>query len=137
MLTRYRMVRGVPASALPKGVRQDTRKHTKHPLRPTDAIVSAYLASPSDEAWRRFTKQYRCLLAERFANDRGAFDDLAELARTKDVYLGCNCPTQKNPNVHHCHTWLALEFFREHYPDLDVRFPPPASPPPSTTQSTE
>ena len=123
MLTRYRMARGVHAAALPKGVRQDTRKHTRHVLRPTGAMVEGYLAAPNDEAWRRVAKQYRALLEERFADDRSAFDEIAELVRTNDVYLGCSCPTKKNPSVRHCHTWLALEFFSERYPDLDVRMP--------------
>lgn len=117
------MARGVPASALPQGVRQDTRKHTRHVLRPTEDMVARYLAAPSDAAWKRFAKEYRALLATRFATERDAFDQLAELARAKNVYLGCSCPTVHNPDVRHCHTWLALEFFHAHYPDLDVRMP--------------
>ena len=123
MLTRYRMARGVPAAKLPKGVRQDTRKHTRHVLRPTEAMVKGYLSAPGSAAWRRFAAEYRALLAGRFADDRSAFDELAQLARTNDVYLGCSCPTQQNPSVRRCHTWLALEFFRERYPDVDVRMP--------------
>jgi uncharacterized protein YeaO (DUF488 family) len=123
MLARYQIARGVPASALPKGVRQDTRKHTHHVLRPTPEMVEDYLAAPSEAAWRRFAKQYRELLAQRFAEDRGPFDEIAELARETDVHLGCSCPTKKNPNIEHCHTWLALEFFRRHYRDVDVRMP--------------
>lgn len=123
MLSRYQMARGVRESALPKGVRQDTRKHTHHVLRPTEAIVNAFLSAPSDAAFRRFAEQYRALLDHRFVHDPGAFDALAELARSNDLYLGCSCPTKKNPDVRHCHTWLALEFFRDHYGDLDVRFP--------------
>jgi len=123
MLARYQMARGVPASALPRGIRQDTRKHTSHVLRPTATMVEDYLAAPSDAAWRKVVKQYRALLEERFAADRRPFDELAELARTSDVYLGCSCPTKKNPDVRHCHTWLALEFLRARYPDLDVRMP--------------
>ncbi len=123
MLTRYQMARGVPASALPKGVRQDTRKHTHHVLRPPAALVEDYLAAPSDAAWQRVAEVYRATLEQRFAEDRAAFDAIADLARTTDVYLGCSCPTKKNPDLRHCHTWLALEFFRERYPDLDVRMP--------------
>lgn len=123
MLARYQITRGVPASALPKGVRQDTRKHTHHVLHPTEEIVEEYLADPNEAAFKRFAKQYRKLLDERFKADRAPFDKLAELAGETDVYLGCNCPTKKNPKVEHCHTWLALEFFRKHYPKLDVRMP--------------
>lgn len=126
MLSRYQMARGVSAAALPTGVRQDTRKHTRHVLRPTAAIVDAYLAAPSELAWHRFAKAYRALLDARFADDRRPFDELAALARTHDVYLGCSCPTKHNPDVRRCHTWLALEFFRAHYPGLEVRMPAPA-----------
>ena len=123
MLTRYQMVRGVPASELPAGVRQDTRKHTHHVLRPSAEMVTDFLGAPSAAAWRKLAASYRALLEERFAADRAGFDAIAELARQTDVHLGCNCPTKKNPDVRHCHTWLALDFFREHYPDLDVRLP--------------
>jgi uncharacterized protein YeaO (DUF488 family) len=123
MLARYQIARGVPATALPKGVRQDTRKHTHHVLRPSEAMVDTYLAAPSDAAWRRFAKDYRALLERRFAEDRKPFDEIAELASETDVYLGCSCPTQRNPNVEHCHTFLALGFFRKHYPKLDVHLP--------------
>ena len=123
MLSRYQMARGVPASRLPRGIRQDTRKHTQHVLRPTEAMVTAYLGAPSDAAWKQLRTAYRALLAARFAEDRRPFDEIAELARHEDVYLGCSCPTKQNPDVRHCHTWLALEFFREHYGDLEVRMP--------------
>ena len=123
MLTRYQMARGVPASKLPKGVRMDTRKHTRSVLRPTPTMVEDYLRAPSDAAWKRLAREYRELLLQRFREDRAAFDEIAELARTNDVHLGCSCPTKKNPDVRHCHTWLALEFFRKHYRDLDVRMP--------------
>ena len=46
-----------------------------------------------------------------------------ELARRHDVYLGCNCPTARQPDVLRCHTVLALAFLRERYPDLSVRLP--------------
>src|SRR4029078_6373935 len=107
---------GVPAAALPKAIRQDTRKHTHHVLRPTEAMVETYLAAPTEAAWQRFAKQYRALLDKRFADDRAPFDEIAELADETDVYLGCSCPTKRNPNVKHCHTFLALEFFHKHYP---------------------
>jgi len=124
MLGRYTIVRGAPASTLPRGIRQDTRKHTRHSLRPTPEMVRRLLDRPSDEArWRSFVAQYRALLAERFAADPRPFDALAELARDADVLLGCSCPTAKNPDVRHCHTVLALEFMKAHYPDLDVHTP--------------
>lgn len=124
MLARYTMVRGARASSLPAGVRQDTRKHTRHVLRPTPELVADALARPEDDAgWQRFARGYRKLLEERFAADRSAFDELARLAREGDLYLGCNCPTAKNPDVRRCHTALALAFMKQRYPDLDVREP--------------
>ena len=123
MLTRYQIVRGVPASKLPKGVRQDTRKHTKHVVRPSAELVTEFLDAPSDAAWKKLSTRYRALLEERFAEDRAPFDEIAELAGREDVLFGCNCPTKKNPDVRHCHTWLALEFFKKKYPKLDVRMP--------------
>lgn len=122
-LHRYQMRRGAKASELPSGVRQDTRKHTQHPLRPPAEAVTRYLASPSDEAWRRFADAYREEVLARWRADPRLFDELAELARRQDVHLGCSCPTKKNPSVRRCHTWLALELMAEKYADLDVRFP--------------
>lgn len=124
MLARYTMVRGAPASSLPKGVRQDTRKHTRHVLRPTAEMVSeALTGSLDDVGWSAFAQRYRALLEARFAADRAPFDRLAELARAHDVYLGCSCPTARNPDVRRCHTAHALAFMRDRYPDLDVREP--------------
>lgn len=125
MLARYRIVRGArpPDDPLPDGVRQDTRKHTKHFLRPDAAEVEALLATPTAAGFARFRRAYLERLAQRFKTDRAAFDELAELARREPVYLGCNCPTQKQPDVRHCHTALALQFMKKHYPDLDVRLP--------------
>ncbi len=86
-------------------------------------MVKAYLAAPSDDAWTRFARRYRALLDERFRDERAPFDELARLAGEEDVYLGCSCPTKANPDVRHCHTWLALEWMRARYPELEVRMP--------------
>lgn len=123
MLARYTMKRGKPASELPPGVRQDTRKHTRHCLRPTAELVESYLASPTPEAWVSFERDYLELVERRFQEDRAPFDELARSAGEKDVYLGCSCPTKKNPDVHHCHTVLALRFMKHRYPKLEVLFP--------------
>ncbi len=127
MLARYKIYRGKrPADdPLPNGIRQDTRKHTSHCLRPPEAIVTAYLAAPSSAAWEKFAATYLRALEDRFANDSSPFDQLAEIAMREKVFLGCSCPTAKNPNVNHCHTVLALRFMREHYPKLDIVFPRP------------
>ena len=47
MLGRYQIVRGKrsPDDPLPEGSRQDTRKHTRHVLRPNSEQVVAYLAA--------------------------------------------------------------------------------------------
>src|SRR4051812_8710514 len=112
MLARYQIVRGKRAAddPLPNGHRMDTRKHTQHVLRPETANVEALLADPSPAAFRAFARAYQALLEQRFQADRAPFDALAAEARTTDVYLGCSCPTSKNPSVLHCHTVLALRF---------------------------
>ncbi len=124
-LHRYRIVRGArPADdPLPVGVRQDTRKHTQHVLRPEAKSVFRYLAAPSEENWVVFREAYLKLLDERFAEDRGPFDELAGLAGREQVHIGCNCPTKQNPRVDRCHTVLALGFMQERFPRLEVVFP--------------
>jgi len=125
MLSRYTMYRKRPKDAgpLPDAIRKDTRYSTKHILRPTQEIVEAYLDDPTDTSWRGFKRQYQALLKERFRDDRRPFDELAELATSNDVFLGCNCPTKKNPILGRCHTYLALEFMQKKYPSLDVVIP--------------
>ena len=125
MLARYTMYRGKrPASdPLPDGVRQDTRKHTRHCLRPAAEMVVRYLADPGVYPWAEFERDYLRLLRERFSADRRPFDELARLAAEADVFIGCSCPTKKNPDVSHCHTVLALRFMRDRYPRLAVVFP--------------
>lgn len=121
MLARYQMCRG--RSPIVQGIRQDTRKHTRHCLRPDEQMVTDYLNQVTHEAWLNFADAYQALIAARFVADRRPFDALAELASQQDVYLGCSCPTKKNPNVRHCHTMLALEFMQKNYPELPVEFP--------------
>ncbi len=125
MLARYKIYRGrrPPADPLPAGIRQDTRRHTRHCLRPTKEIVDAYLAAPNDVAWRQFRDAYLALLEDRYQEDRAAFDELAALAAENDVFLGCSCPTKKNPEVGRCHTYLGLQFMKAKYPGSDVRIP--------------
>jgi hypothetical protein len=125
MLARYQIVRGKRPSGdpLPKGRRVDTRKHTRHVLRPEAEQVAQLFEDPSAAAFSRFREAYRATIAARFAHDRAPFDALARQAQNEDVYLGCSCPTQKNPDVNRCHTVLALHFMHEHYPKLRVVFP--------------
>ena len=125
MLARYRIIRGKrpPSDPLPTGVRQDTRYRTQHCLRPTEAMVTEYLADPTDEARREFQSRYLAELERRFDEDPTPFSKLAELALGEDVFLGCNCPTKKNPSVWHCHTVLSLQFMKRKFPKLDVVMP--------------
>ena len=125
MLARYQIIRGKRPSdqPLPDGIRQDTRKHTRHCLRPTAEIVAKFLGNTDEAAWDEFENRYLALLRERFAQDPRPFEEIAERAQSEDVYLGCNCPTKQNPDVRHCHTVLALRFMAEKFPELEIRFP--------------
>jgi len=128
MLARYKIpyMQSLPAGApeaAKDAIRQDSRKHTKHCLRPAEEMVERFLEDPDAYPWAEFVDDYRNLLAERFGAERAAFDQLAELARTHLVFLGCSCPTKKNPDVNNCHTVLALYFMKQRYPDIDVVFP--------------
>jgi len=125
MLAHYRIIRGKhsPDNLLPQGIRQDTRKHTRHCLRPSAKMVTAYLASPTESAWQRFKKQYLAMIKERFREDRKPFDELAAIAKKTNVHIGCSCPTTKNPRVDHCHTYPTPQFMKEKYPKLEVKFP--------------
>lgn len=127
MLSRYTMYRGPRPSwdPLPKGIRQDTRKHTCHCLRPTVDIVAVYLTDPTDAAWKQFAARYLATLENRFRQDRAPFGSLAALAIDNDVYLGCSCPTTRNSVWERCHTFLALRFMNKRYPRLKVVFPMP------------
>ena len=108
---------------MPTGTRQDTRKHTRHFLRPSAELVAGYLAAPSDAAWESFRSGYLDLLGERLREDPGPFEELARLAGKGDVHLGCSCPTKKNPDPARCHTVLALRFMAKRFGDLVVDLP--------------
>lgn len=127
-LYRYKIVRGKrPVSdPLPRGIRQDTRWRTSHCLRPAEAIVTDFLKNPTEAAWKVFEREYLALLEQRYAKDPAPFRELAALASAQDVFLGCNCPTKKKPDLRHCHTFHALAFMHHKFPSLDVAFPPDA-----------
>jgi hypothetical protein len=131
VLGRYRIVRGKrdPGDPLPDGERIDTRKHTRHFLRPETATVMALIAEPSAANFHRFARAYEATIARRFAADRRPFDALAARAQEGDVFLGCNCPTAWNPDVRRCHTTLALGFMKKKYPGLKVKLPRSAGTP--------
>lgn len=104
-------------------MRQDTRKHTRHILRPEANAVARYLRDPTASSWRSFAQDYRKLLGERYAGSPEAFEALRDLATEGDLWLGCNCPTAKNPDVRHCHTFLALQYLAERFPELEIQWP--------------
>ena len=123
VLARYRIVRGrrPENDPLPDGRRIDIRKHTRHVLRADPERVENLLRDPNDpERVEAFRKAYLQLLQRRFEDDPSEFEEIAEQARDGDVYLGCSCPTKRQPDVRKCHTVLALQFFRERFGDLEV-----------------
>ena len=81
------------------------------------------LANPTAASWKNFEAAHSRDLQSRFDSNRAPFDELAELATAKDVFLGCSCPTKKNLDVNRCHTVLALIFLIKHYPQLKIKLP--------------
>ena len=124
MLARYKLYRGPRAAGdpMPVGIRQDTRKHTSHCLRPSKQSVAEYISRPNNSAWRKFAADYLHTLKKRLNNDPAPFEILAQLAREHDVFIGCSCPTKNIPDVERCHTVLALSFMQEHF-DIVIEFP--------------
>jgi hypothetical protein len=87
-------------------------------------MVEALLEDATDpNKQRAFAEAYEALLRRRYVQDPAPFEKLAAAARTGPVFIGCSCPTKRQPDVQHCHTVLALRFMQERFPDLDVRFP--------------
>lgn len=86
-------------------------------------MVDAYLTDPNETSFSAFQAAYLELLNRRWQDNRSEFDHLANLAREQAVFLGCSCPTKKNSDVSHCHTWMALQFMAQQFPDLEVIFP--------------
>ena len=126
MLARYQIIRGKRQAgrSLPKGIRKDTRKHQRHCFSPEREIVEVYLRNPTSQAWYRFKTGYLKLIEKRFRSSRRSeFDKVASLAMRQDYYIGCSCPTKKNPDVYKCHTVLALRLMKDKYPILKVTFP--------------
>lgn len=125
MLARYKIYRGPrpPQDPLPEGIRKDTRWRPNHILSPSEKLVKKYLADPNEAAWRKFKREYSTLLERRFEKDHSSFVQFAQLAVEQDVFIGCNCPSQTNPDVSHCHTYLALQFMKNKFPELHVVLP--------------
>jgi len=127
MLARYHIERGRALADMPKAVREghreDTRKHTRHCLRPTPELVASVDAESPKSVWADYARDYEALLEHRFAQDRRPFDALHERAKHADVYIGCSCPSAKNPDVQRCHTVAALKFMKARYRDLRVVLP--------------
>ncbi|MBK7092877.1 MAG: hypothetical protein IPH59_14355 [bacterium] len=127
MLARYqippRFHKIPPGDPALKGTRLDTRKNHNYVFCPTPEMVEAYFNDMTPKGWKLFTKNYRRLLQERFETRREEFDKWATVAAESDLFLGCSCPTERNPNLEQCHTWLALEFMQKKYPKLKIEFP--------------
>jgi hypothetical protein len=83
-------------------------------------MVEEYLRDPSDSGWHKFAEDYGELVESRFAEDRKPFDELAQLGLNDNVFLGCSCPTKKNPDSQRCHTALALDFMLDKYRDMEI-----------------
>ncbi|MBI4603154.1 MAG: hypothetical protein HY721_14440 [Planctomycetes bacterium] len=135
MLRRYQIPpmygRFPPDHPALNGIRQKTTFKTQHCLRPTKDLVDEYLAHVTEAAWRKYERLYFRILEARFLESREPFDKLAAVAGVKDLFLGCYCPTETNPDPDHCHTFLAVRFMKEKYPELEVdlnvvRYTPPA-----------
>ena len=108
---------------MPDGIRKDTRWRPNHILSPSEKLVKKYLADPHEAAWRKFKQEYMKLLERRFKKDGSAFVKFAQLAMEHNVFIGCSCPTKVNPDITHCHTYLALQFMKKKFPKLHVVFP--------------
>jgi hypothetical protein len=125
MVNRYKVCRRKrPAGEpLPNGLRRDTRKHTRHCLRPSAELVNQFLGQPSSASRKDFATEYWRTLIARYEEDPAPFDRPAKLASKDEIYIGCSCPTKKNPEVDYCHTVLALRLIAGNYPELDVEYP--------------
>jgi len=89
MLSRYTIKRGAATNTLPQGIRQDTRKHTQHVLRPTAELVVHVLQHADDpQAWEMLRREYLAVLNARFAVDRMGFDRLAEANHISFGFVG-------------------------------------------------
>jgi len=108
---------------LPQGIRISTLHKTEHCFAQTKEIVQVYLEKPTSENWDIYVKKYIALLEHRFIERRKEFEEIADLAMNNNVFIGCYCPTKKNPDVYRCHTVLALKFMKDKYPDLIVKLP--------------
>ena len=108
---------------MPDGIRKDTRSYRNHILSPSEPLVKEYLAAPNEAAWRKFKREYLKLLERGFKKDHSSFVKFAQLAIEQDVFIGCSCPTKVNPDITHCHTYLALQFMKKKFPKLHVVFP--------------
>lgn len=123
MLSRFQIKRGVNYPRVPGALFKDTRKHVKaHVLAPTKDMVTRYLSQPTLDTWQWFQREYLLELQKRADERPEEFEELRRLAQTGDYYLGCSCPTPRNPLPCRCHTIVALEFMKERYPDLNVEF---------------
>jgi hypothetical protein len=121
MLARYKLYRGSRADddPLPVGIRQDTRKHTGHCLRPSEEAVAEYLASGDESAWRIFanSRGWRFRLASHgggeYLQDQALSDDFDNMPGAVVYERQSDVVVRKNscvfgPGDLYCSMWSLL-----------------------------
>jgi uncharacterized protein YeaO (DUF488 family) len=102
--TVRRPPRGVPKTKYASGNWYDVWLPN---LAPSAATIRAYMASPTDAAWRKLARTYRAEMAR--PENRAVLDVLAALSRTTNFSVGCYCEDEAR-----CHRSLLRKLLAEH-----------------------
>jgi len=102
--TVRRPPRGVPKTKYASGNWYDAWLPN---LAPSAATIRAYMASPTDAAWRKLARTYRAEMAR--PENRAVLDVLAALSRTTNFSVGCYCEDEAR-----CHRSLLRKLLAEH-----------------------
>jgi len=102
--TVRRPPRGVPKTKYASGDWYDVWLPN---LAPSAATIRAYMASPTDAAWRKLARTYRAEMAR--PENRAVLDVLAALSRTTNFSVGCYCEDEAR-----CHRSLLRKLLAEH-----------------------
>ena len=102
--TVRRPPRGVPKTKYASGDWYDVWLPN---LAPSAATIRAYMASPTDAAWRKLARTYRAEMAR--PENRAVLDVLAALSRTTNFSVGCYCEDEAR-----CHRSLLRKLLVEH-----------------------
>ena len=102
--TVRRPPRGVPKTKYASGDWYDAWLPN---LAPSAATIRAYMATPTDAAWRKLARTYRAEMAR--PENRAVFDVLAALSRTTNFSVGCYCEDEAR-----CHRSLLGKLLVEH-----------------------